>query len=195
MSFNNHKELRWIKISKKAVRLLLEGVGEDPQRDGLKKTPERVAKMCGQILGGIGKDTSHQIKVFECEKFDEIVLLKDISFYSLCEHHLLPFSGKIHIAYIPKNNRITGLSDIIRVVEIFSQRLQIQERLTTELADFLTERLKPRGVLVQIEAEHLCMSMQGVEKPGVVVKTEAVRGNFRSDERTRAEALNLLSTP
>jgi len=178
---------------KRAVRLLLEGIGENPDREGLKKTPDRVAKMCGQIVGGIGKDTSHRVKVFQSPGFDEIVLLKNISFYSLCEHHLLPFIGKVHVAYIPKESMITGLSDIIKVVELFSRRLQIQERLTTELADFLVAKLNPRGVLVQIEAEHLCMSMQGVEKTGTVVKTEAVRGNFRSDVRTRAEALNLLA--
>ena len=175
-----------------AVRDLLEAVGEDPNRPGLERTPQRVAEMCEEILGGIGKDIARELKIFPCPGFDEIVLLKDIPFYSLCEHHLLPFIGKIHIAYIPKNSIITGLNSLIQVVELFSQRLQIQERLTTEIADFLMEKLRPRGVLVQIEAEHLCMIMRGVKKPGTLVKTEAVRGNFRSDERTRAEALSLL---
>ncbi len=175
-----------------AVRDLLEAVGEDPNRPGLERTPQRVAEMCEEILGGIGKDIARELKIFPCPGFDEIVLLKDIPFYSLCEHHLLPFIGKIHIAYIPKHSIITGLNRLSQVVELFSQRLQIQERLTTEIADFLMEKLRPRGVLVQIEAEHLCMIMRGVKKPGTLVTTEAVRGNFRSDERTRAEALSLL---
>jgi len=177
---------------KKAVRDLLEAVGEDPDRPGLERTPERVADMCEEILEGVGRKIDREIKVFPCPGFDEIVLLKDIPFYSLCEHHLLPFIGKIHIAYIPQNSIIIGLSTLVRIVELFSRRLQIQERLTTEIADLLMEKLNPRGVLVQIEAEHLCMNMQGVKKPGTLVKTEAVRGNFRSDERTRAEALSLL---
>ncbi|MFH1038123.1 MAG: GTP cyclohydrolase I FolE [PVC group bacterium] len=177
---------------KKAVRDLLTAVGEDPSRPGLRKTPDRVAEMCGEILGGVGMDIAREIRVFPCPGFDEIVLLKDIPFYSLCEHHLLPFFGRVHIAYIPKDSKITGLSTLVRVVELFSRRLQVQERMTTELADLLMAKLRPRGVLVQIEAEHLCMNMRGVKKPGTLVKTEAVRGNFRRDERTRAEALSLL---
>jgi len=177
---------------RRAIRDLLEAIGEDPDRPGLVRTPERIAEMCGEIMGGTGKDISAQLKTFPCPGFDEIVLMKNISFYSLCEHHLLPFMGKVHIAYIPKDNIITGLSNLVRVVELFSRRLQVQERMTTEIADLLMKNLNPRGVLVQIEAEHLCMSMQGVKKPGTIVKTEAVRGNFRSDERTRAEALSLL---
>lgn len=180
---------------RKAVELFLEGIGEDPGRPGLKRTPERIASMCGEILGGIEEEADPQIKLFTCPGFDEIVLLKNIPFHSICEHHLLPFIGKIHIAYIPKNNVITGLSNLIRAVEIFSRRLQVQERLTSELADFLMDRLNPRGVLVQIQAEHLCLNMRGVKKPGTLVKTEAVRGNFRSDVRTRTEALNLLANP
>lgn len=177
---------------KQAVRTFLDAIGEDPDRPGLARTPDRIAEMCGEILEGAGKDLSARIKTFPCPGFDEIVLLKGITFYSLCEHHLLPFMGKVHIAYIPKNSIITGLNDLIRVVELFSRKLQVQERMTTEIADLLMKKLKPRGVLVQIEAEHLCMSMRGVKKPGTIVKTEAVRGNFRSDERTRVEALNLL---
>jgi GTP cyclohydrolase IA len=176
----------------KAVRDLLEAVGEDPRRGGLLRTPERVAEMMGEILEGEGKDIGEEIKVFPCPGFDEIVLVKDIPFYSLCEHHLLPFFGKAHVAYIPKNSMITGLGSLVRVVELFSRRLQVQERMTTEIADLLMEKLAPRGVLVQIEARHLCMDMRGVKKPGTLVKTEAVRGNFRRDERTRAEALSLL---
>ncbi|HDL64495.1 MAG TPA: GTP cyclohydrolase I FolE [Proteobacteria bacterium] len=179
---------------KQAIRDLLVGIGEDPDRPGLVRTPERIAEMCGEILGGIGQDISAQVKTFPCPGFDEIVLIKDISFYSLCEHHLLPFMGKVHIAYIPKDSIITGLSNLVRIVDLFSRRLQLQERMTTEIADLLMKKLDPRGVLVQIEAEHLCMNMQGVKKPGTIVKTEAVRGNFRSDERTRSEALSLLKS-
>jgi len=176
----------------KAVRELLEAIGEDPARPGLLKTPERVAEMMGEILEGEEKDIGEEIKVFPCPGFDEIVLVKDIPFYSICEHHLLPFFGRVHVAYIPKNSMITGLGTLVRVVELFSRRLQVQERMTTEIADLLMEKLSPRGVLVQIEARHLCMDMRGVKKPGTLVKTEAVRGNFRRDERTRAEALSLL---
>ncbi len=177
---------------KKAVSDLLQAIGEDPSRPGLKDTPGRVAEMCGEILEGVGREIAPEIRVFPCPGFDEIVLLKDIPFYSICEHHLLPFFGRVHIAYIPKESMITGLSTLVRVVELFSRRLQVQERMTTEIADLLMEKLRPRGVLVQIEAEHLCLNMRGVKKPGTLVKTEAVRGNFRRDERTRAEALSLL---
>lgn len=177
---------------KKAVRDLLIAVGENPNREGLRKTPERVAQLCEEILGGEGKDIAREIKLFPCPDFDEIVLLKNIPFYSLCEHHLLPFMGKVHVAYIPKDSIITGLSNLVRVVEILGRRLQVQERLTTEIADLLMRKLKPKGVLIQIEAEHLCLNMRGVKKPGTLVKTEAVRGIFRRDERTRAEALSLL---
>ena len=175
-----------------AVRDLLEALGEDPQRPGILKTPERVAGMMAEILEGQGRHIGEEIEVFPCPGFDEIVLVKDIPFYSICEHHLLPFFGRAHLAYIPKDSMITGLGTLVRVVELFSRRLQVQERMTTEIADLLMEKLSPRGVLVQIEARHLCMDMRGVKKPGTLVKTEAVRGNFRRDERTRAEALSLL---
>jgi GTP cyclohydrolase I len=177
---------------KKAVRDILGAIGDDPDRPGLKRTPERVARMCEEILGGVGKDISGEIKVFRQPGFDEIVLIKDISFYSLCEHHLLPFAGKVHVAYIPQDGVICGISTILRLVENLARRLQMQERLTTEIANLLMKCLQPRGVLVQIEAEHLCVSMRGVKKPGAIVKTEAVRGNFRRDEKTRLEALSLL---
>ena len=177
---------------KKAVYELLLAIGEDPEREGLKKTPERVAHMCKEILAGMGEDIGKEIKIFPCPGFDEIVLLKNIPFYSLCEHHLLPFMGKVHLGYIPEKGLIAGLSNLVRVVESLSRRLQVQERLTTEIADLLMKKLKPKGVLVQIEAEPLCMNMRGVKKPGSLVKTEAVRGIFRRDEKTRSEALNLL---
>lgn len=179
---------------KKAVRMILEGVGENADREDLKKTPERVAEMYAEIFSGISKDPARELEVLLSEKHHEIVLLKDISLYSVCEHHLLPFIGKAHIAYIPKNNRVTGLSKIARVVEILSKRLQVQERLTTEIAEILMKKLKPMGVMVIIEAEHLCMSMRGVKKSGVLTVTSAVRGVFKENQKTRAEALALIKS-
>ncbi len=177
---------------KKAVRMILEGVGEDPDREDLKKTPERVADMYEEIFSGMSKDPSKQLEVLLGEKHDEIVLLKGIPLYSVCEHHLLPFTGRAHIAYLPRNNRVTGLSKLARVVEILSKRPQVQERLTTEVADVVMKKLKPRGVMVIIEAEHLCMSMRGVKKPGVMTVTSAVRGIFKENPKTRAETLDLI---
>lgn len=179
---------------KKAVRMILEGVGEDADREDLKKTPERVADMYAEIFSGISKDPARELEVFLAEQHDEIVLLKGISLYSMCEHHLLPFIGKAHIAYIPKNNRVTGLSKIVRVVEILSKRLQVQERLTTEIAEMLMKKLKPWGVMVIIEAEHLCMSMRGVKKSGVLTITSAVRGVFKENQKTRQETLALIKS-
>jgi GTP cyclohydrolase I len=179
---------------KKAVRMILEGIGDDADREDLRKTPERVAEMYAEIFSGISKDPSRELEVLLSEKHHEIVLLKDISLYSVCEHHLLPFIGKAHIAYIPKNNRVTGLSKIARVVEILSKRLQVQERLTTEIAEILMKKLKPMGVMVIIEAEHLCMSMRGVKKSGVLTVTSAVRGVFKENQKTRAEALALIKS-
>ncbi len=179
----------------KAVRDILEAVGEDPGREGLKETPERVAKMYEEILGGIGHDPMKEWKVFHEEEHDEIILLKDIPLYSICEHHMVPFVGRAHVAYIPDNNRITGLSKIARVIDSFSRRLQVQERLTTQIADILMKKLEPKGVLVVIEAEHLCMSMRGVRKPGIITTTSAVRGIFRTSQKTRSEALSLLRNP
>lgn len=179
---------------KKAVRMILEGIGENANREDLKNTPERVAEMYAEIFSGISKDPARELEVLLAEKHDEIVLLKDISLYSVCEHHLLPFIGRAHIAYIPRNNRVTGLSKIARVVEIFSKRLQVQERLTTEIAEILMKKLKPMGVMVIIEAEHLCMSMRGVKKSGVLTVTSAVRGVFKENQKTRAEALALIKS-
>ncbi|PIV39535.1 MAG: GTP cyclohydrolase I FolE [Candidatus Omnitrophica bacterium CG02_land_8_20_14_3_00__42_8] len=179
---------------KKAVRMILEAVGENADREDLKKTPERVADMYAEIFSGISKDPARELEVLLAEKHDEIVLLKGISLYSMCEHHLLPFIGKAHIAYIPKNNRVTGLSKIARVVEILSKRLQVQERLTSEIAEILMKKLKPMGVMVIIEAEHLCMSMRGVKKSGVLTITSAVRGVFKENQKTRAEALALIKS-
>lgn len=177
----------------KAVRDILVAVGENPARDGLKDTPRRVANMYEEILGGMHRDPEDDLKVFFEKEHDEIILLKNIPLYSLCEHHMVPFIGVAHVAYIPEKNRITGISKISRVVDTFSRRLQVQENLTTDIADTLMTRLKPKGVIVVIEAEHLCMSMRGIKKPGVITTTSAIRGVFRSSQKTRAEALSLIS--
>ena len=176
----------------KAVREILSAVGENPNRSDIKDTPRRVAEMYEEILSGIKKDPSKELEVVFEKEHDEIVLLKGIPLYSICEHHMLPFIGKAHVAYIPSNNRVTGLSKIVRVVDILAKRLQVQERLTTDIAEIIMKKLKPKGVLVVIEAEHLCMSMRGVKKPGVLTITSAVRGVFRRNEKTRAEALSLI---
>ncbi len=174
-----------------AVRLILEGIGDDPERDGVKDTPRRVADMYEEIFAGVGVDPTPIPQVVSGANFDEMIMVKDIPLQSLCEHHLLPFNGRAHVAYIPnKDGRITGLSKVARVVDILSKRPQVQERLTTEIADTIERALDPRGVFVMIEAEHLCMTMRGVKKPGSVTVTSAVRGLFRNDARTRQEALH-----
>lgn len=176
----------------KAVKEILIAVGEDPNREDLRGTPKRVAQMYEEIFSGIKQDPQKELEVILGEKHSEIVLLKGIPLYSVCEHHLLPFVGKVHLAYIPKGGRATGLSKLIRVVEILSKRLQVQERLTTQIADIIMGKLKPLGVLVVIEAEHLCTSMRGVKKPGTVTVTSAVRGIFKENAKTRQEALSLI---
>lgn len=176
----------------KAVREILKAVGENPSRKDLRDTPERVAKMYEEILGGMNKDPEKELEVFLEQNHDEIVLVKDIPLYSLCEHHLLPFIGKAHVAYIPQGNRVTGLSKLARVVDILSRRLQVQERLTTQIADVIMKKLKPQGCMVVIEAEHLCMSMRGVKKSGTKTITSAVRGVFKKNQKTRMEALDLI---
>ena len=177
---------------KKAVRALLEAVGENPNREGLKRTPHRVANMYKEILGGIEKNPALELKILKGQNFDEIVLVKDIPFYSLCEHHMLPFHGKAHVAYMPEGNRIVGISKLPRVVEVLSRRLQLQERLTSQIADVINETIKPKGVMVIVEAEHLCVTMRGIKKSGSTVKTSVVRGVFRENEKTRAETLSLI---
>jgi len=174
------------------VRLMLEGIGEDPDRDGLKKTPERVADFYAELTEGFRLDPREQIVPLPGDSHDEMVLVKDISIASVCEHHLAPFVGKCHIAYIPKGGRIVGLSKLARIAEIFSRRLQVQERLTQEIANTLFDGLKPLGVMVVIEAEHTCMTLRGVKKPGAITITSAVLGGFRRDSRTRAEAMALI---
>jgi len=173
------------------VRLILEGIGEDPDRGGLRETPARVARMYREVFAGVGKDASQLVTVVEGADHDEMIMVRDIPLYAFCEHHLIPFSGKAHVAYIPnKDQQITGLSKIARVVDLLAKRPQVQERLTTEIAEALDSALSPRGVFVVIEAEHLCMTMRGIKKPGSVTVTSAVRGLFRTDARTRQEAMS-----
>lgn len=176
----------------KSVRLLLEAIGEDLNRRDIAATPKRVAEMYEEIFWGMTKDPAKELEVVLDQKHNEIVLLKDIPLYSMCEHHLLPFIGKAHVAYIPKKGRVTGLSKLARVVEILSRRPQVQERLTTQIADIIMSKLKPQGCMVVIEAEHLCMSMRGVKKPGTLTVTSAVRGIFQENEKTRSETLSLM---
>ena len=176
----------------KSVKLFLEGIGEDPERGGLKDTPKRVAEMCEEIYAGIGIDAGKQIKVLKSEDHDEIVLLKDIPFFSVCEHHLLPFIGKAHVAYIPNGSRVTGLSKLARVVEVEAKKLQVQERLTTAIAEALMKALRPKGVMVIVEAEHLCMAMRGIKKTGSIAQPSEVSGLFSTHPATRAEAMSLI---
>ena len=177
----------------RAVREILEAIGDDPGRDGLQRTPARVAAMYAELFGGLHEDPEQHLSVTFDLGHDEIVMLRDIPFYSVCEHHLAPFVGKAHVAYIPsEDGRITGLSKLARLVEGYSRRPQVQERLTTQIADGLVRVLEPRGVMVVIEAEHLCMSMRGVRKPGSVTVTSCVRGLFRSNPATRAEAMQFI---
>jgi GTP cyclohydrolase I len=176
-----------------AVRAILEAIGEDPSRDGLRQTPQRVADMFAEIFEGLHRDASEELDVVFEAGHDEMIMVRDIPLYSVCEHHLIPFLGQAHVAYIPNEaGQITGLSKIARLVETLSRRPQVQEKLTTQIADALESALRPRGVLVVVEAEHLCMSMRGVRKPGSQTVTSAVRGAFRSNEATRAEAMGLI---
>lgn len=177
-----------------AVREILDAVGEDTAREGLLETPERVARMYEEIFSGLSDDPERHLKIFnEEDKNGEVVLVRDIPLYSMCEHHLLPFIGKCHIAYIPKNGRIIGLSKFARIVDCFARRPQVQERLTAQIADFLYEKLDPMGVAVVIEAEHLCMTMRGARAAGSSTQTSALRGSMRSDARTRNEVMTLLA--
>ena len=175
------------------VRLILEGVGEDPSREGLLDTPRRVADMYAEIFAGLEQDAGQHFCVTFNEGHQEMVLVRDIPLYSVCEHHLLPFIGTAHVAYIPgKDGRICGLSKLARVIDVFAKRPQVQERLTSQVADTIMGYLDPAGVVVVIEAEHLCMSMRGVQKPGAITTTSAVRGIFRTNAATRAEAMSLI---
>jgi len=177
-----------------AVKEILKALGEDLKRKDIKDTPKRVAEMYEEIFSGIDKDPRKELEVILDQKHDEIILLKNIPLYSVCEHHLIPFIGRAHIAYIPKDGRVTGLSKLARVVDILAKRPQVQERLTTQIADIIMEKLKPQGCMVIIEAEHLCMSMRGIRKPGTLTVTSVVRGIFKENEKTRAETLALIKT-
>jgi len=178
---------------KAAVAELLVAIGEDPERDGLVATPRRVAAMYEELFSGLHDDPARHLEVTFSAEHDEMVMVRDIPFASLCEHHLVPFLGRAHVAYIPaEDGRITGLSKLARLVDGFARRLQVQERMTTEIADAIDSVLTPRGVLVVIEAEHLCMSMRGVKKPGTITVTSSVRGLFRTDMATRAEAMQFI---
>ena len=177
----------------RGVRLILEGIGEDLDRSGLKDTPQRTAEMFAELTAGMHEDPQVHVVPLPGDKHDEMVIVKDISIASMCEHHLAPFVGKCHVAYIPRNGNILGLSKIARIAETFARRLQLQERLTTDIADTLYEGLKPLGVMVVIEAEHTCMTLRGVRKSGAKTVTSAVLGGFRKDPRTRAEAMALIT--
>ena len=177
---------------RKAMRMMIEAIGEDPDREGLAGTPDRVARMYTEIFSGLETNPRELLQVCFHEEHDEMVLVKDIPFYSMCEHHFLPFIGKAHVAYIPANGKITGLSKLARVVDSVAKRPQLQERLTGEVADILVECLAPKGVVVVVEAEHLCMSMRGIKKAGSKTVTSAVRGIFRTDAKTRAEVFSLM---
>ena len=176
-----------------AVREILEAIGEDPDREGIQETPQRVARMYAEIFSGLHRDISKDIKVFHEEGNDEMILIGDIPFYSMCEHHLLPFHGKAHVVYIPRDGKILGLSKVARIVDTLSRKPQLQERLTSEIADKITEAVDARSVCVIIEAEHLCMTMRGIRKPGSKTVTSAMRGGCRTDARTRNEALALIN--
>ncbi|HXL81318.1 MAG TPA: GTP cyclohydrolase I FolE [Pyrinomonadaceae bacterium] len=175
------------------VRMILEGLGEDPERPGLQETPRRVAEMYAELTSGMREDAAQHVVPLPGDKHDEMVIVKDISIASMCEHHLAPFVGKCHIAYIPRDGRILGISKLARLAETFSRRLQLQERLTTDIANTLFEGLKPIGVMVVIEAAHTCMTLRGVRKADAKTVTSAVLGGFRTDPRTRAEAMALIT--
>lgn len=174
------------------VRQILEGIGEDPDRPGLQGTPRRVALMYEEICAGLHNDPREFLHIIPAETHDEMVIVKDIPLHSICEHHLLPFIGVAHIAYIPRDGRIVGLSKLARVADMMAKKPQIQERLTTEIADLLYQELRSKGVMVVIEAEHLCMEMRGIKKPGSKTITSALRGGFLKDSRTRSEAMALI---
>lgn len=177
----------------RAVRDILEAIGEDPEREGLKETPKRVANMYEEIFSGIAENPEQHLKIFNEPGNDELVIVRDIPLYSMCEHHLLPFVGKAHIAYIPNNGKIIGISKLARIVNTYARRLQVQERLTAEVADFIYKELDAKSVAVVVEAEHLCMTMRGVRAAGAKTETSALRGYIRKDAKVRAEVMSLLN--
>jgi GTP cyclohydrolase I len=174
------------------VRMILKAIGEDPNREGLQDTPKRVAKMYEEVFEGLNQDPGEYFETIFQEDHEELVLVKDIPFYSMCEHHLVPFYGKAHVAYIPRNGKVTGLSKLARAVEAVSKRPQLQERITSTIADTIMNKLNPYGVMIILEAEHMCMTMRGVKKPGSKTVTSAVRGIFVKDSRARSEVLSLI---
>nr|WP_018922229.1 GTP cyclohydrolase I FolE [Salsuginibacillus kocurii] len=186
MSSFDHKKIE------EAVRLILEGVGEDPDREGLLDTPKRVAKMYEEVFSGLNEDPEEHLNTVFGEDHEELVLVKDIPFYSMCEHHLVPFFGKAHVGYIPKGGHVTGLSKLARTVETVTRRPQLQERITSTIANTLVDILHPHGVMIVVEAEHMCMTMRGIKKPGAMTVTSAVRGTFESDAAARSEVLSLI---
>jgi GTP cyclohydrolase I len=177
-----------------AVRMILEAIGENPEREGLLNTPQRVAKMYEEIFSGMGTEPKEFLEVCFSEYHDELVLVKDIPIYSMCEHHLLPFYGKAHVAYIPKGGKVVGISKLVRVAEAYAHRPQLQERLTSQIADCIYDALSPYAVGVVIEAEHMCMTMRGVRKPGSITVTSAVRGLFETRSDVRAELFALINS-
>ena len=176
---------------KKGVSLILEGIGEDPGREGLKQTPERVSEFYSEFFSGVNEDPQKNIRIFTMQNHDEMIILRDISFVSMCEHHLLPFFGKAHIVYIPDSDRIVGFSSLARALETLARRPQLQERMTTDLAEYIIEAIKPKGVMVVLEAEHMCMTIRGVKKQGSKILTSAIRGSMRTGP-TRAEAYSMI---
>ncbi len=178
-----------------AIRQILEAIGEDPEREGLRDTPARIARMYEEIFSGLNEEPTDHLKIyFQEEQHEELVLVKDIPFYSTCEHHLVPFFGRAHVAYLPKGGRLTGLSKLARTVEAVAKRPQLQERITASIAESLMEALEPYGVVVVVEAEHMCMTMRGVKKPGSKTVTSAVRGIFKKDVAARAEVMSLINS-
>lgn len=184
-------EINYSKIEE-AVRMIIEAIGDDPGREGLLDTPKRVAKMYAEVFSGINQDPKEHFQTIFGEDHEELVLVKDIQFYSMCEHHLVPFYGAAHVAYIPRGGRVTGLSKLARAVEAVAKRPQLQERITSTIAESIVESLDPHGVMVIVEAEHMCMTMRGVKKPGAKTVTSAVRGIFQKDTAARAEVLSLI---
>jgi len=181
-----------LKKVEQATRMLLEGIGEDPARPGLEGTPQRVARMWQELVAGMDQKAEDIVKAIPVEDYDEIILLRDIPLVSICEHHLVPFIGRAHVAYLPKKGKVTGLSKLARLVEMEARKLQIQERMTTAIATHIMKTLEARGVMVVVEAEHLCMTIRGAQKPGTITVTSVVRGLFRENAATRAEAMALL---
>lgn len=192
MTAPEHPDPPDLEVMADAIRTILIALGEDPDREGLAGTPDRVARMYAEVFSGLRQNGNEAVETFfEEEDHHELVMVKDIPFYSMCEHHLLPFHGRAHVAYLPRGN-VTGLSKLARLVDVYARRPQMQERLTTQIANTLMEALNPYGVLVVMEAEHLCMSMRGIKKPGSITVTSAVRGSFCDDPATRSEAMALL---